>query len=202
MYTFLKARSHRRPTAGFTLIEMIVSVALFAVVMVIAGATLLSLVYANRKAQALQSVINNLNVSLDGMVRNIREGDNYRCGGESASYGDCTAGSSIIYFTPFGSSNDDQPQDDWAYAYDSNGTYCGTGRICENQRNQGWVPITSSEVQIQSLVFYVVGTLPASQGGTQQPKVIFTLKGQAGAQASTVSTFDIQATAVQRVLNL
>ena len=37
----------------------------------IAGATLLSLVYANRKAEALLSVINNLNVSLDGMVRAI-----------------------------------------------------------------------------------------------------------------------------------
>lgn len=191
-----------RRRSGFTLIEMLVSVALFSVVMLIAGATLLSLVYANRKAQALQSVINNLNVSLDGMVRNVREGEDYRCGGEAASYGDCTTAGTIIYFTPFGSPSDDQPQDDWAYAFDSTGQYCGAGRICEDQYNQGWVPITSSEVQIQSLAFYVVGTKPASQGGTQQPKIIFIIKGQAGLQASTISTFDIQATAVQRVLNL
>ena len=46
------------PTAnsGFTLVEMIVAVALFAVVMLISVAALLSLVDANRKAQALQSV--------------------------------------------------------------------------------------------------------------------------------------------------
>lgn len=184
------------------MIEMIVAVALFAIVMLIAVATLLSLVYANRKAQALQSVINNLNVSLDGMVRNIREGENYRCGGEAASYGDCTAGNALIYFTPFGSPADDQAKDDWAYVFDTSGSYCGVNRICENEYNRGWVPITSTEVNIQSLVFYVVGTKPASQGGTQQPKVIFMLKGQAGIQAAASSTFDIQATAVQRVLNL
>ncbi|MDR3571014.1 MAG: prepilin-type N-terminal cleavage/methylation domain-containing protein [Candidatus Pacebacteria bacterium] len=193
-----------RSARGFTLIEMIVSVALFSVVMLVAGATLLSLVYANRKAQALQSVINNLNVSLDGMVRDIREGQNYRCGGETSSYGDCTSGASVIYFAPFGSPNPsgDQAQDDIAYAFDQSGQYCGTNRICENDYGKGWVPITSKEVKIQSLTFYVVGTKPASQGGTQQPKVIFVLKGQAGIQQSTISTFDIQATAVQRVLNL
>ena len=49
--------------------------------MLIAGATLLSLVYANRKAEALQSVMNNLNISLDNMVRNVRMGSNYRCRG-------------------------------------------------------------------------------------------------------------------------
>lgn len=187
---------------GFTLIEMMVSVALFAIVMLIAGATLLSLVYANRKAQALQSVINNLNVSLDGMVRNMREGSNYRCGGEGASYGDCTSGGSLIYFTPFGSPADDQPADDWGYVFDSTGSYCGKDRICESEHGDAWIPITSSQVQIQSLVFYVVGTRPASEGGTEQPKVVFTLKGQAGTQANTISTFDIQATAVQRELNL
>jgi prepilin-type N-terminal cleavage/methylation domain-containing protein len=187
---------------GFTLIEMMVAVALFAIVMLIAGATLLSLVYANRKAQALQSVMNNLNISLDDMVRSIREGSNYRCGGEASSYGDCTAGGSLIYFTPFGFSADDQPVHDWAYVYDTGGTYCGKGRICENEKGTGWVPITSPEVQIQNMVFYVVGTKPASAGGTAQAKVIFTIKGQAGAQASTQTTFDIQATAVQRLLNL
>ncbi|HTR18709.1 MAG TPA: type II secretion system protein [Candidatus Paceibacterota bacterium] len=200
----METRNKKQETKnkGFTLIEMMVSVALFAIVFLVAGATLLSLVYANRKAQALQSVMNNLNVSLDQMVRSMREGQNYRCGGEAASYGDCTGGGALLYFTPFGSSPDDLPADDWAYVYDSGGTYCGQGRLCEKEKGGPWIPITSPEVQIQSMVFYVVGTQPASSGGTQQPKVIFTIKGQAGAQTSTKTTFDIQATAVQRLLNL
>ena len=60
--------------SGFTLVEMIVAVALFAVVMLISVAALLALVDANRKAQALQSVMNNLNIALDGMVRSVRMG--------------------------------------------------------------------------------------------------------------------------------
>src|SRR3989344_5136440 len=63
--------------AGFTLVEMIVAVALFAIVMVVAVAALLSLTAANRKAQAIQSVMNNLNIAVDGMVRNMRMGTNY-----------------------------------------------------------------------------------------------------------------------------
>ena len=179
---------------------MMVAVALFAVVMLVAGATLISLVYANRKAQALQSVMNNLNISLDEMVRAMREGQNYRCNGYQASFGDCASGGSVVYFTPFGSSADDQPADDWGYAYGA--SYCGAGRLCEEKNGGPWIPITSPEVQIQSMVFYVVGTKPASLGGTQQAKIVFTVKGQAGAQASTQTTFSIQATAVQRLLNL
>src|SRR3989344_8697452 len=52
---------------GFTLVEMIVAIALFSIVMVVSVGALLALVTANRKAQALQSVMNNLNIALDGM---------------------------------------------------------------------------------------------------------------------------------------
>ena len=82
---------------GFTLIEMIVSVGLFAIVMLVCVGALLSLVNANRKAQALQSVMNNLNIALDGIVRNAREGSDYdgsaACSGNSdSSPKDCTSG--------------------------------------------------------------------------------------------------------------
>jgi len=80
-----KYRSH-----GFTLIEMIVAVGLFSIVMLVSISALLSLVDANRKAQALQSVMNNLNIAVDGMVREIREGSNYRCGSICASQPSCS----------------------------------------------------------------------------------------------------------------
>ena len=56
---------------------MIVSVALFAIVMLVCVSTLLALTAANRKVHALQSVMDNLNVTLDGMVRDIRMGSVY-----------------------------------------------------------------------------------------------------------------------------
>src|SRR3989338_1985894 len=80
----------RNTARGFTLVEMIVSVALFATVMLVSVGALLSLMGANRKAQALQSVMNNLNVALDGMVRSIRMGSNYHCGaGTFSATQDC-----------------------------------------------------------------------------------------------------------------
>ena len=64
---------------GFSLIEMIVAVALFAVVMLVAVGALLALVDANRKARALESVMNNLNITLDSMVRAMRMGSAFNC---------------------------------------------------------------------------------------------------------------------------
>ena len=72
--------NRRRPFGrGFTLVEMIVSVALFGIVMLVAVGALLSVVAANRQSQAIKTVINNLNFALESMSRNILTGSNYRC---------------------------------------------------------------------------------------------------------------------------
>ena len=72
-YPFLKV------SRGFSLVEMLVAVALFSGVMLIAVGALLALVDANKKAQALNSVMNNLNFALENMSRNIRVGTTYHC---------------------------------------------------------------------------------------------------------------------------
>ncbi|MBI3632674.1 MAG: type II secretion system protein [Candidatus Vogelbacteria bacterium] len=64
---------------GFTLIEIIVSVAIFTVVMTVTMGALLTLNDSSRKAQALRTVIDNLNFSLEDMNRKVRTGDNYQC---------------------------------------------------------------------------------------------------------------------------
>jgi prepilin-type N-terminal cleavage/methylation domain-containing protein len=192
MYTNLQRKNNRK--RGFTLVEMIVAVALFAVVMLIAGATLLSLVYANRKAQALQSVMNNLDISLDGMVRSIRMGSNYRCGAAAPSQADCTAGAQSIYFTPYGADPSNRSED-WAYIYNP-----ATGLLYKEENGGQPIAISAPEVSITSMKFYVVGTAPRD---AVQPKVVMTVKGSAGVNDSkTVTTFNIQATAVERLLNL
>src|SRR4051812_1208116 len=100
----------RRGSRGFTLIEMIVAVGLFSIVMLVCVGALLSLVNANRKAQALQAVINNLNIALDGIVRNARMGYNYHGADGGASCGasdyrnphDCANGGTTFAFQPYG----------------------------------------------------------------------------------------------------
>src|SRR3989344_6721595 len=175
-------------SSGFTLVEMIVAVALFAVVMLVSVGALLALVNANRKAQALQSVMNNLNITLDSMVRSVRMGSNYQCGSDT----DCPNGGKTLSFKPFDTS---QPR--WIYNFNSNtkrleksvsGTVAGLG------------PITAPEVTIEEMKFYVVNTDKTDE---KQPKVVIVIKGSAGAEGSKArTTFHIQATAVQRVLDI
>ncbi len=179
---------------------MIVAVALFTVVMLVSTAALLALVGANRKAQALQSVMNNLNIALDGMVRGMRMGSDYNGSGDcngntTGSQHDCTDGGSIFSFEAFGG-NPNDPTDQWVYKYDATAK-----RIYKSEDNGAtFFAITAPEVTIDSLKFYVVGT---TRGDTAQPKVVIEVKGTAGAfQNKTKTTFAIQATAVQRLLDL
>lgn len=187
--------------AGFTLVEMIVAVALFAIVMLVCVGALLALVNANRKAQALQSVMNNLNIALDGMVRSVRMGSTYHCGIGGAfaplSPTDCGSGDSAFAFEPYGNLSSDPP---WVYVFDRTGSYCGEARLCKSlDGGVNFIAISAPEVSIDDLQFYVVGT---TAGDTTQPKVVIVIKGTAGLKQSNRTTFHIEATAVQRVLDL
>lgn len=64
---------------AFTLVEMIVSLAVFSIVAVVALGALVKIVSANRKAQTLQTSITNLNFALETMSRELRTGHWYFC---------------------------------------------------------------------------------------------------------------------------
>jgi prepilin-type N-terminal cleavage/methylation domain-containing protein len=66
-------------TNGFTLIEIIVSLAIFSVVAVIAIGALVRVTSANRQAQAIQSGVNNISFVLDDISREMRVGTGYGC---------------------------------------------------------------------------------------------------------------------------
>ena len=192
-------RLGRRLTAnsGFTLVEMIVAIGLFSVVMVVCVGALLSLVNANRKAQALQSVMNNLNIALDGMARSVRMGNTYDgstgCVGNTGGANDCTEGTTMLTFQPYGNASDPI----WIYNFNDT-----TNRIERSTSGtiSGAAPITAPEVTIDDMRFYVVGT---ERGDTIQPKVVIVIKGSAGVpESSSRTTFHLQAAAVQRVLDL
>lgn len=65
--------------AGFTLIEMIVSLALFSTVATISAGSLLVLVDNNSELRGEQSTISNLSYALDAMSRDLRSGFDYHC---------------------------------------------------------------------------------------------------------------------------
>lgn len=183
--------------SGFSLVEMLVAVALFAIVMMVSTGALLSLIDANRKAQALHSVMNNLNIALDGMVRSIRMGDTYHCGnaGTYSNVRDCENGDTLLAFEPFGGDSGDS-SDQWVYWYDANAQQIFKS---EDGGSTGFA-VTAPEVQIENMQFYVTGTTVAD---TEQPKVVIVVQGTAApGDARTETTFNIQASATQRVLDI
>lgn len=206
-----KAQGKRQEEqAGFTLVEMIVSVALFAIVMLVSVGALLSLVEANRKARALESVMNNLNISLDSMIRAIRMGSHYNCGSDDIpqgpEWGDCGIGGSTIFsFTPYGA---DPSEANERHVYELRNDEAGRNRLFRSQDGGGtWLAVTAPEVQIDDMTFYAVGTEPGGAGDVDhdvvQPKVVVVIKGSAQAEnAKSRTTFYIQATAVQRALDI
>ncbi len=195
-------RTSSESEKAFTLIELMVSVTLFITVMLVSVGALMSLVNANRKARSLESVINNLNVALDGMVRAVRMGSHYNCGGltspQEGTNEDCPTGGNVISFTPFGFDPVDNSTR-WVFTYvpPSGST---NGQIFRS-RDGGLtdIAITSPEVSITSMQFYVVGTEP---GDVNQPKVVMVIKGKAGASPKNETTFYVQATASQRALDI
>lgn len=192
----LMTQNNSKTSSGFSLVEMLVAVALFSVVMLISVSTLLALVDANRKAQALQSVMNNLNTAIDGMVRAMRMGSKYHCGsvGLYSEPRNCT-GETLIAFEPFGG-NESSGSDQWVYWYDAN-----TKRMYKSvDGGTTALPLTAPEVRIDDAKFYVVG---AASGDLEQPKVVLTIHGTAGIEKiKTQTTFNIQATAVQRIIDI
>lgn len=75
---------------GFTLIEMIVSIAIFTIVALVAVGALLKIIDANKVSQSQQTVINSMDFTLESMSRELRTGSNYYCitgtGGGSISF--------------------------------------------------------------------------------------------------------------------
>ncbi len=176
---------------GFTLVEMMVAVSLFAVVMLVSVGSLLALIDASRRAQNIQSVMNNLNIALDGMVRALRMGNNYVVSNNNHE----------LSFTPFG-----KPTETWRYKFEetTTGSEEPIGRIYKIYNVQGVglvnVPLTAKEVDIDYVQFYKTSD---TQGDTRQPRVVMIVRGKAGfKKQKTTTKFDIQASATQRLLDI
>ncbi len=192
----LKTKNHQlKAGKGFTLVEMMVAVSLFSVVMLVSVGSLLSLIDASKRAQGIQSIMNNMNIALDGMVRAMRMGQAY----------EVSNGGHELSFTPFG--EDPISGDRWTYSFvvDSSGTGEERGRLYKEYYPDGFtasvtVPLTAEEVDIDYVQFYKSTDV---DGDTRQPRVVMIVRGKAGfGKQKTTTTFNIQASATQRLLDL
>lgn len=168
---------------GFTLIEMLVSISLFSMVLVIVLGAMLTIINVNRRAQALASVINNFNASVEAMNRVIKSAEPLSMsigpGGESIELTvdntngligpEDLLGSNVIVTFEFDEANQ---------------------RITRQLNSLAVLPITSEDVRIQKLQF--VGLSP------DQPEVVVIIAGEAGTTNDAKTTFEIMTTVSQR----
>lgn len=75
----LHPNNHKTYRNGFTLVEMIVALGLFAVVAVVAVGALTRIVGDNRRAQALQTASNNISFVMESMSRELRVAGAINC---------------------------------------------------------------------------------------------------------------------------
>ncbi len=189
---------------GFTIIEMLVSMALFTSIMTISVASLLVVIDANGKAQSQQVVANNVAFAIDLMSRELRMGERYHCSSFSSittgpapgSLQDdpqnCTNGNTAIAFT------DVRTGERKAFSINNNVIMQKVGDTGE------WQPLTGSEMTVTDLAFTVTG---ASASDNVQPSVtIFiaadSMTGAGNLDTDLQTTMQLQTTVVQRKLDV
>ncbi len=213
---------------GFTLVEMVVSLGIFALVAVIAIGALLKIVDANKKAHSLQTTINDLNFALDAMTRELRVGSGYFCSSgkvvdmsnsqvNSRVPNSCslitgaTAGSGLgagfngwtIIFT---SSKVNAGSPAWSprYAYYFDGSQLWKAeQVTVNDATFTYYPVISNNSnKVETVINFTaaLSTIEVETGSSAaQPLVRFHFVGTAGAKERTKTAFDIQTMISQRL---
>jgi len=202
-----------KKNTGFTLVEMLVAIAVFMTVMTAVIGAMLSVIDANRKSQAIKSVIDNLNFAIETISRDMRVAQNYSCSTDDPmpmnpdfSSGDCPSGGEAVQYQK---SDTEYVQ----YRFEANPA-SGEGnlqrRICTPTPNDcpntvdAWQSITAptSTLQIDKMTFYVLGTGTKNNayGDKNQPRVVITAEGMAGTKETVRTDFTLQTSISQRPL--
>ncbi|MCX6786933.1 MAG: prepilin-type N-terminal cleavage/methylation domain-containing protein, partial [Candidatus Kaiserbacteria bacterium] len=80
-------------TRGYTLIELIVAVGLFALIMTLVSGAYIVMIGLTEQAQGTATGVDNLSFALETMTRTIRTGTSYGSGGSSFSLINASGGS-------------------------------------------------------------------------------------------------------------
>lgn len=157
---------------GFTLIEVIVSVGLFALIMMLASGAYLVMIHVNRQAQSITTGINNLSFALETMTRTIRTGTNYSCEGRE----DCPNGGD-------------------SFSVRNASGVMTTYALLNGVITQDAVALTDPSVTVSSLTFYAFGT---EQGDDEQPRVTIAVSGTVVSGPGRTEPFAIETGATMR----
>lgn len=168
---------------GFTLVEIIVSVGIFALVMLLASGAYIMMIGLNRQAQGIATGIDNVSFALETMTRDIRTGVGYTCPGGSI---DCDIDGSTDAFSFTNSKGEPV-------------SYTLSGGALQEDINGSQTLLTDPSVELTALTFYVRGTALASAGDLEQARVTVVVSGSVASSASkNPQTFTVETGATLR----
>jgi prepilin-type N-terminal cleavage/methylation domain-containing protein len=200
---------------GFTLIEMIVSLALFTVVAVIAVGALLKLMDTERKSVTLKTSIDNMSFALESMSREMRVGRNYYCipndlsnipipthliAGNSNLCPTGLTNSWIVAFTSTKPCLNDL-NNSVVYAYRFKAGITGTNGTLEKAQQVPDCSVPVGEANFQEVISDDID-ITDSQVDIQlvgRPKLFFYFKGFTGVKSKEKSSFSLQTSVSQRI---
>jgi prepilin-type N-terminal cleavage/methylation domain-containing protein len=190
------------PQRGFSLIEVLVSLSIFAVVVTIAIGALIALIGANARTQNTQAVMTNISYALDSMTREIRTGTDFFCGTGTSlpvsggSVRDCSSGGPAFSFNEGGMSLTEFTANNSRRI----GYRLENGSIERRLGNGSWAQVTAPEIKITALKYVVTGS---TRGDSVSPTVTLYVAGTAGeVNDDSLAGFNIQTTVVQQLLDI
>lgn len=201
-------------TRGFTLVELLVSLAIFTSIITIATGALFSAQAVNARLEQTQLILDGVNLAVEVMSRDIRYGTIYYCDTAVRTPLQTTRlscprsagiGGTAVIFKPSVklSQSTDSVSDRIAY-YLSNGAIFKDEywKVSGNYVKKTY-QITPSDVNITDLVFYVSGA-EGSPGESNQPLITMIVSGTTIPPKSNVKpvTFTIQTSASSRGLDI
>jgi prepilin-type N-terminal cleavage/methylation domain-containing protein len=167
---------------GFTLVELMVTMAIFTSVITIATGALFSAQAVNTKLQETQTILDEVTLSIEVMSRDIRYGSSFYCtnnptdqaGLALSARRDCPypTGYGAVMFKPAMGlrTTTDQTKDRVVY-------YLSAGVLYKTEYPYGSSPVTyqmtSQDIHIDTLSFYVYG----SATDADQPVVTISISG-------------------------
>ena len=189
----MKKQIQKTTVAGFTLIEVLISLLIFSVVITMAVGALFSMVDAGEQSRSVNSVMENLDVALETMAETVRSGTGY-AGYTNLNGTQTTCGnpSSALYFTIPSTSSylnaglTGKTVSDIMYGLQNGQIF---EKIDYSDGTNTITPITAAEVHVQNLVFWVNNCTAVAPA---EPYVFMAVQGFAETRQSNKASFNVQ----------
>jgi prepilin-type N-terminal cleavage/methylation domain-containing protein len=176
----------RQKLKGFTLVEMIISVGIFATVMIVVIGSLLQVVSANSRSQAIKVVLDSVDFAIEDLTRNIKNGVSYECSDTGST--DCSSDPSSYF------SVENNSRVKISYLLGRHPENNSVNAILKRTGTATRIAITPPEVNIEKLLFFLDGI----DDPNDQPNVFLIVEGTVNYKKSLNARINVETFITQR----